>query len=91
MAIVRIITRHVDRPTYDRINERVDLEHEHPLGLIVHGAGEVDGAMRVVQVWDSEEYALRYEEDTLKPAYEAAGVPFGGDIDTTPLDYLVTP
>src|SRR5437870_6127562 len=40
MTIVRIVNRHLDWATYDAINARVDIEHQHPLGLIMHGAAE---------------------------------------------------
>src|SRR5205823_14322336 len=68
MTILRIINRGVDWETYHAINAEVDIEHWHPLGLIMHGASEVGGTVQIAQVWDSEEYAERFDEETLKPA-----------------------
>jgi hypothetical protein len=91
MAIVRIVNRHLNWAMYDAINARVDIEHEHPLGLIMHGAAEVNGTVQVAQVWDSEEYARRYDEERLKPALQAAGAPLDAEIRIFEVDHLVTP
>ena len=50
---------------YDAINARVDIEHQHPLGLIMHGAIETGRTVEVAQVWESDEYAQRFVEDVL--------------------------
>jgi hypothetical protein len=91
MTILRIVNRHTDWDTYDAINSHIDIEHHHPLGLIMHGASEVDGSVQVAQVWDSEELARRYDESILKPALEAAGAPIDADITVFELHHLVTP
>jgi hypothetical protein len=91
MTIARIVNRHVDREMYDAINASVDIEHRHPLGLIMHGAAEVGGTMRVAQVWESEEYARRYDEEVLKPALQAVGAPLDADVTIVELHHLVTP
>jgi hypothetical protein len=91
MTIVRIVNRHVDREMYDAINARVDIDRQHPLGLIMHGAAEVDGTMRVAQVWESEEYAQRYDEEQLKPALQAVGAPLDAEVTVFELHHLVTP
>ena len=61
MTVVRIANRHVDREMYEALVAESDLDHQHPLGLIVHGASEIDGMMHVAQIWDSEDYARRYD------------------------------
>jgi hypothetical protein len=91
MTILRIIHRHIDRAMYDAVNANVNLEHEHPLGLIMHGASEVGGTMQIAQVWDSEEYMRRFDEERLKPALEAAGAPLDAEVTIFELHYLVTP
>lgn len=91
MTIARIVNRHVDREMYDAINASVDIEHRHPLGLIMHGAAEVGGTMHVAQVWESEEYARRYDEEVLKPALQAVGAPLDADVTIVELHHLVTP
>jgi hypothetical protein len=91
MTIVRIVNRHLDWATYDAINAGVDIEHQHPLGLIMHGAAEVGGTVQVAQVWDSEEYARRFDEERLKPALQAAGAPLDAEISIFEVHHLVTP
>ena len=91
MTIVRIVNRHVDREMYDAINARVDIDRQHPLGLIMHGAAEVNGAMRVAQVWESDWYAKRFDEEILAPALEAVGAPLEADVAVYQLEHLITP
>jgi hypothetical protein len=91
MTIVRIVNRHLDWATYDAVNAGVDIEHQHPLGLIMHGAAEIDGTVQVAQVWESEEYARRYDEDRLKPALQAVGAPLDAEVAMFELHHLVTP
>ena len=91
MTILRIINRGVNWETYDAINAEVDIEHRHPLGLIMHGASEVGGTVQIAQVWDSEEYAQRFDDETLKPALRAVGAPLEAEITIFQLEHLVTP
>jgi len=91
MTILRIVNRHADWDTYDAIETQVDIEHHHPLGLIMHAASEVNGSVQVAQVWDSEEFARCYDETVLKPALEAVGAPVDADITVFELHHLVTP
>ncbi len=91
MTIVRIAKRHVDREAYEALVAELDLDHQHPLGLIVHGASEIDGVMHVAQIWDSEEYARRYEEQRLKPALRAVGAPLDMEVSVFEINHLVTP
>jgi hypothetical protein len=91
MSVLRIMNRGVDREMYNAVGITLDLDHDHPLGLIMHGASEVDGMMLVAQVWDSEEYALRFDEDRLEPALRAAGAPLHAEVTIFELQHLVTP
>jgi hypothetical protein len=91
MTIVRIVNRHLDWAMYDAIAAEVDIEHEHPLGLIMHGAAQVGGTVQVAQVWDSEEYARRFDEERLTPALHALGAPLDAEITIFELRHLVTP
>jgi len=42
-------------------------------------------------VWDSEEYAERFDEETLKPALRAVGAPLEAEVTIFQLEHLVTP
>ena len=89
--ILRIIERGMDRAMYEALRIRLDIDHQHPLGLIMHGASEVDGVMRVAQVWESEWYAKRFDEEILAPALEAVGAGLDARVEVFPLEHLVTP
>jgi hypothetical protein len=91
MTILRIVNRGVDWDTYHAVNAQVDVDHRHPEGLIMHGACEVDGAVQIAQVWDSEEYARRFDKEHLMPALQAVGAPLDADVTTFELEHLVTP
>jgi hypothetical protein len=69
----------------------LDIDHKHPLGLIMHGVSEKDGRMQVAQVWDSEEYAQRFDEDLLAPILQEVGAPLDAEITIFELEDLVTP
>jgi hypothetical protein len=47
--------------------------------------------MRVAQVWESDWYAQRFDEEVLAPALEAVGAPLDADVAVYPLEHLVTP
>ena len=97
MPVVKITrTPLLTRDTYDAVNEKVRIGADHPLGLLMHAAGEAEGVFQVIEVWASEEYAARYEEDRLIPALQEVvgdGAPTWNT--ATPLifetHYLVTP
>ena len=89
--ILRIIDRRLDRGMYDTLRLELDIDHQHPLGLIMHGAAEVDGLIRVAQIWESDWYAKRFDDEILAPALEAVGAPLDAEIAVYQLEHLVTP
>ena len=91
MTILRIVSRGLDRKTYDTMREMLDIGHNHPLGLIMHGVSETDGRVQVAQVWDSAEYAQRFDEELLAPILHAVGAPLDADVTTFELEDLITP
>ena len=91
MPILRIVHRHADRATYEAVHRRLDLDCVHPLGLIMHGASEVDGRMQVAEIWESEQHARSFDEEQLEPALEALGAPTDADVEVFELHHLVTP
>ena len=92
MSILRIVKRYPNWGMYEAVSAALDFEHDHPLGLIMHGAAEADdGMIQIAQVWDSEEYARRFDEERLMPALEAVGAPRDAEIRIFELHHLVTP
>lgn len=89
--ILRIVRRGMDRETYERLRVAIDIEHNHPLGLIMHGASEVDGAIQVAQIWYSAEHAASFDSDILAPALERLGIGQESEITAFELEHLVTP
>lgn len=89
--ILRIIERGMDRGTYEALRVRLDIDRQHPLGLIMHGASEVDGLVRVAQIWESGWYAERFDEEILAPALADVGVQGEAKVSVYPLEHLVTP
>jgi hypothetical protein len=90
-VILRIIKRGLTPELYTSLAAELDIDHHHPLGLIMHGASEVDGVVQVAQIWESAEYADRFDEDLLGPAIEAVGVSREAEVAVFELHHLVTP
>ncbi len=89
--ILRVIDRGMTLAQYEALRHELDIDHKHPLGLIMHGASETGGVMRVAQIWESAEYARQFDEELLRPAIEAVGVPTEAQITVFELRHLVTP
>jgi hypothetical protein len=69
VAIIRLIQpAGMTRDAYDAVDIEVGVEADPPEGLIMHCAAETDGAWQIVEVWESEEDALRFDKDRLGPA-----------------------
>jgi hypothetical protein len=83
MAFIRIATPpQLTAEIYDAVNAKAGFDSDPPAGLLVHCASEVDGAFQVVDVWESEEDARRFDSERLGPAINA--VVFGGDPTQSP-------
>ena len=52
---------------YDAVCEGLNFPAEWPDGLLAHGSAEVDGNVRVNDVWESEDHWDRFREGTLGP------------------------
>jgi hypothetical protein len=72
MAIIRI--QRPEGVTLDRyraVQERLNLGDDAPAGLIMHTAGEVDGQLQIIDVWESQEEADRFGNERLLPAIKS--------------------
>jgi hypothetical protein len=80
MAIVRMLSpEEVTWEIYQQVEGKIDAENNPPDGLIVHTASVVDGKLKIVDVWESEEQAQRFGQERLGPAImEVAGEQIGG-------------
>jgi len=91
MTILRLVVAEATRRDYEAVVGILDLDRQHPLGLIMHGAAEVNGKIHVAEVWESEEYARRWDEEHLVPAVKAAGLEKKDEITIIELHHLITP
>jgi len=91
MTILRIVNRGMDRSMYDAMRTMLDIDRQHPLGLIMHGVSEVDGTMQVAQIWESAWYAQRFDEELLAPVLDAVGAAPDAEVIVFELEHLVTP
>lgn len=71
MAVV-LITYAPSREAYEAVDREVG--HSLPAGCIVHTASEVDGRVRVVDVWESKEAIDEFFQTSLGPAFARLGV-----------------
>jgi quinol monooxygenase YgiN len=71
MAIV-LITYAPSREAYEALSD--DTGNTAPPGCIVHTASEVDGRVRVVDVWESKEAIDEFFQSTLGPAFAKHGI-----------------
>ena len=91
VPIIRIVKRQIGPSVYDAIAAELDIDRQHPLGLIMHGAAKTGDTVEIAQVWESVDYAHLYDEERLRPALEAAGAPLDAEIAVFELHHLVTP
>jgi hypothetical protein len=75
MAIVKIIQPPGLAPEmYDAVSAKLDVKGNPPDGLVIHAAGDANGTFQIVEVWESEEQAQRFEDERLGPTIgEVAG------------------
>jgi hypothetical protein len=76
MAVLRIVQPPmVTKEMYDAVNAQMDIDATPPDGLIMHSAGEVDGTFQIVDVWESEQHAQRFDAERLASAVAAVAGP----------------
>jgi quinol monooxygenase YgiN len=71
MAVV-LIAWAPSREAYEAVDDAVG--RTAPPGCIVHTASEVDGKVRVVDVWESQQHIDEFFQSKLAPALEKLGV-----------------
>lgn len=71
MAVV-LISYAPSREAYDAVG--AEAGGATPPGCIVHTASEVDGRVRVVDVWESQQHIDDFFQSTLGPAFARLGI-----------------
>jgi hypothetical protein len=59
-------------------------ENGKPAGLIVHTATEIDGGIRIVDVWESAQAYAEFGENRLGPVFEKVAAARGIDLSQMP-------
>jgi hypothetical protein len=57
---------------YDRVCEELNFPSDWPDGLLSHAAIEVDGSLRIMDVWESRERFDRFVQERLQDAMREA-------------------
>ena len=75
MAIALVVDNpNGSQEVYEKVRAQLGLDRA--AGGIVHAAGpSPNGGWRVLEVWESQEDAMRFRDERLMPAFDAAGVP----------------
>ena len=61
-------------PEYDAVSAKLNIANNPPDGLILHSAGELEGAyqlfktFQIFNLWESREHADRFHRERLQPA-----------------------
>ena len=71
MAVV-LIAWAPSREAYEAVDNEVG--RKAPPGCFVHTASEVNGRVRVVDVWESQQHIDEFFQSKLGPAFEKLGV-----------------
>ena len=71
---------------YDAVCETLNFPSVWPDGLLAHGSAEIDGRLRVVDVWESSGHFDRFLDNTLAAAIgqtlgDRAEEPQRGDVE----------
>jgi hypothetical protein len=76
MAVTSVVDApNMTREQYDAISKRIYFPPgKLPRGLVHHIASELDGGLRIVEIWDSETYFQAYFDDALLPVTREEGV-----------------
>jgi hypothetical protein len=76
---------------YDDLRERTRWQTDIPDGLDYQVAAFSDKALILTQVWRSPDHVMRFMEERLLPAVEAAGIRSMPRVDQYPIHSILTP
>jgi quinol monooxygenase YgiN len=72
MAVVMIQDQWGISPDFiTKLTEEIDAKAKPPAGMVVHTAVQVEGGVRIIDVWESREAIDRFFQDRLMPAAQA--------------------
>jgi hypothetical protein len=90
MAVVMIQDQWGISPDFiSKLTDEIDAKADPPAGLIVHTAIQVDGGVRVIDVWESREAIERFFQERLMPAAQAIASREGTELPQPPEPQIV--
>jgi hypothetical protein len=81
----------VTEEQYDAVMERLRLDEDPPDGGMFHFAGAVEGGIRVVDIWESQEHFERFMNDRLGAVTQEVGLQGQPDVEFIPLHNVWAP
>ena len=92
MAIVWLLEWDgITQAEYDDLRQRTSWDTDLPDGLEHQVVAFSDKAMVLTQVWRSPDHVMRFMEDRLLPAVEAAGIRSMPRVDQYPVHSILSP
>ncbi len=92
MAIVWLLEWDgITQAEYDDLRQRTSWDTDLPDGLEHQVVAFSDKAMVLTQVWRSPDHVMRFMEDRLLPAVEAAGIRSMPRVDQYPVHSILKP
>lgn len=65
----------VTQEMYDAASEQVGVSADNmPEGAVLHAAGDGPRGWRVIEVWESEEAAKKFDEEKVEPVLRQVGI-----------------
>jgi hypothetical protein len=81
----------VTQDQYNRVMSHLGLDSSPPSGAIFHVAGFTEGALRVLDIWDSQQAFERFQKDRLTAAVQKAGISGQPKIKYFPVHNIYAP
>jgi hypothetical protein len=75
---------------YDQVMEKMDLGGKVPENAVFHVAGQCDGDLRVIDVWESDEAFDRFAEERIGPLTAEVGIPNPPKVTRYPVHNTLT-
>ena len=72
------------REMVEQVTAELHLDEGLPTGLIAHTAMEVDGGIRIIDIWETAADFARFEQDQLGPAMAVVAQRNGMDLGAMP-------
>ncbi len=81
----------VTQEQYNRLISDVGLDANPTAGLILHVSGFSEGALRVLDIWDSPQAFERFQKDRLMAAVQNAGISGPPKVQFFPVHNIYVP